>query len=293
MTKACCVPDSGRESRATAGRVGNGAPSTTLVDVPGGCSHGRRAAWSYPGDGEGPVHEVGLTRSASMRRGDQREFAAFVAETGYVTEAERFGWSFVFAGFLPDDFPETRAWWARSGGVRCTAPTGATRRARSGPRRTWRPPGGARLVERRERVLRVGRHAAADRGRVGVRGARRARRSPFPWGDDLEPGGEHRMNVFQGSFPRRNTRPTARPGPRPWTRSRPTSSVCTTYRQRVGVVRRLVRRGLLRAQPGRQPPGRTRGEHRVMRGGSYLCHCRTVGGTRLGPSGQRAGVVDG
>ena len=23
----------------------------------------------------------------------------------------------------------------------------------------------------------------------------------FPWGDDLEPGGEHRMNVFQGIFP--------------------------------------------------------------------------------------------
>ena len=27
----------------------------------------------------------------------------------------------------------------------------------------------------------------------------------FPWGDDLEPGGEHRMNVFQGKFPGDNT----------------------------------------------------------------------------------------
>ena len=32
-------------------------------------------------------------------------FAAFAAATGYVTEAERDGWSFVFAGRLPDDFP--------------------------------------------------------------------------------------------------------------------------------------------------------------------------------------------
>ena len=44
------------------------------------------------------------------------EFARFVAATGYVTEAERFGWSFVFYSFLPDDFPDTRAvaaapWW--------------------------------------------------------------------------------------------------------------------------------------------------------------------------------------
>ena len=27
----------------------------------------------------------------------------------------------------------------------------------------------------------------------------------FPWGDELEPGGEHRMNVWQGSFPAENT----------------------------------------------------------------------------------------
>ncbi|WP_326816387.1 SUMF1/EgtB/PvdO family nonheme iron enzyme [Streptomyces sp. NBC_01762] len=44
------------------------------------------------------------------------EFATFVAATGYATDAERFGWSFVFGGFLPDNFPPTRAaastpWW--------------------------------------------------------------------------------------------------------------------------------------------------------------------------------------
>lgn len=28
---------------------------------------------------------------------------------------------------------------------------------------------------------------------------------PFPWGDALRPGGRHRMNVWNGSFPDRNT----------------------------------------------------------------------------------------
>jgi sulfatase modifying factor 1 len=28
---------------------------------------------------------------------------------------------------------------------------------------------------------------------------------PFPWGDELEPGGEHRMNVWQGTFPADDT----------------------------------------------------------------------------------------
>ncbi|GLV99157.1 hypothetical protein Slala05_27890 [Streptomyces lavendulae subsp. lavendulae] len=28
---------------------------------------------------------------------------------------------------------------------------------------------------------------------------------PFPWGDELRPGGRHRMNVWNGSFPDHNT----------------------------------------------------------------------------------------
>ena len=29
--------------------------------------------------------------------------------------------------------------------------------------------------------------------------------SVYPWGDELDPGGEHRMNVWQGEFPHHNT----------------------------------------------------------------------------------------
>ena len=35
--------------------------------------------------------------------------------------------------------------------------------------------------------------------------ARAGRAGPFPWGDELEPDGEHRMNVFQGQFPAENS----------------------------------------------------------------------------------------
>ena len=44
-------------------------------------------------------------------------FAAFVDATGHRTDAERYGWSFVFAGLLPDDFPDTRAVGRRRGGA--------------------------------------------------------------------------------------------------------------------------------------------------------------------------------
>jgi len=56
-------------------------------------------------------------------------FAAFADDTGYVTEAERDGWSFVFAGRLPDDFGPTRAlasapWWRVVQGACWHAPDG-------------------------------------------------------------------------------------------------------------------------------------------------------------------------
>ncbi|MEY4226520.1 MAG: hypothetical protein RL190_1277, partial [Actinomycetota bacterium] len=68
-------------------------------------------------DGEAPVREVALgpfwmdACAVSNAR-----FRAFVEATGHVTVAERWGWSFVFVGFLPEGFPPTRAvaaapWW--------------------------------------------------------------------------------------------------------------------------------------------------------------------------------------
>jgi len=56
-------------------------------------------------------------------------FGRFVEATGHVTEAERDGWSFVFAGRLAADFPPTRAlasapWWRAVDGASWRAPDG-------------------------------------------------------------------------------------------------------------------------------------------------------------------------
>ena len=50
----------------------------------------------------------------------------------------------------------------------------------------------------------------------------------LPGGDDLEPGGEHRMNVFQGHFPGDNTGADGYLATAPVTRSHPTSTDSTT-----------------------------------------------------------------
>ena len=78
---------------------------------------GTADARGYPDDGEGPEHVVELDPFSIGRHAvTNSQFAAFVDATAYRTTAEQFGNTFVFAGLLPEDFPDTRAvaaapWW--------------------------------------------------------------------------------------------------------------------------------------------------------------------------------------
>src|SRR5688572_30253564 len=106
--KGCCVPDRGCESPAVitpAPKVSRGGDDAGLVRIAGGSFvMGGNDPAAHPLDGEGPVRAVRLDPfwidpfAVSNRR-----FARFVEATGYVTEAERFGWSFVFKNFLAAD----------------------------------------------------------------------------------------------------------------------------------------------------------------------------------------------
>ncbi len=168
---------------------------------------GARPGEGYAEDGEGPVHKVTvgpLAVADTAVTNDQ--FAAFVAATGWRTQAERDGWSFVFGGLLPDDFPPTRGvaaapWWRQVEGASWARP--------EGPHSSLDGRGDHPVV-----------HVSWDDAQAfcawsGTRLPTEAEwewaarggldRKRFPWGDDLEPDGEHRMNVFQGDFPARNT----------------------------------------------------------------------------------------
>ena len=63
----------------------------TLVTVPGGRYRmGDESEWSYPGDGEGPVHEVELAAFRIDRYAvTNGRFTQFVEATGWRTDAEQ------------------------------------------------------------------------------------------------------------------------------------------------------------------------------------------------------------
>src|SRR5256885_8339526 len=102
-----------------------------MIELPGGTFEmGTADLWTYPDDGEGPVHEVTLRPfKIDATAVTNAAFARFVDATGYQTDAERFGWAFVFGGLLPDDFEETRGvaaapWWREVYGADWSHPDG-------------------------------------------------------------------------------------------------------------------------------------------------------------------------
>ena len=79
-------------------------------------------------------------------------------------------------------------------------------------------------------------------------------RARYPWGDELEPGGRHRCNIWQGEFPTDNTAADGYVGTAPVDAFEPNGfGLLQHRRQRVGVVRRLVLPDFHRTGPRADP----------------------------------------
>src|SRR3954466_11162932 len=154
----------------------------------------------FPDDGEGPVRQVTVSRFAiACFAVSNLQFGDFVRATGYVTDAEQYGWSFVFAAFLSEParreigsvaaetpwwVPVPHAWWAQPEGPPSTV---LDRLDHPAVHVSWNDASaycqwsGTRLTPEAEWEM-------AARGGL--------KQAIYPWGDELTPAGEHRCNIW-------------------------------------------------------------------------------------------------
>ncbi|HEY2224457.1 formylglycine-generating enzyme family protein [Actinomycetospora sp.] len=261
---------SGRDGTATRSRRGQ-------VVIPGGTfGMGDHHGDGNPGDGEGPVHEVAVSGfRLDATTVTTAAFATFVKDTGYETDAERFGSSAVFHLAFRGEGADVLGsvvgaeWWLDVRGASWRHPDGpggdpVPRANHPVVHVSWNDAlaycawAGARLPTEAEWEY------AARGGREGAR---------YPWGDDLDTRRRWPLNIWQGTFPTHNTVEDGYLTTAPVKSFRPNDHGLW---QMVGNVWEWCADWhsptYYACSPREDPAGPDEGTAKVMRGGSYLCH---------------------
>lgn len=230
----------------------------------------------FPSDGEGPIHKV-IVSSFLIDKYcvTNEEFWTFIEETGYVTDAEKFGWSYVFYQFLSPlllqqmpKVPHT-PWWYGVKGAYWKEPEG---------------PGSSINDRMNHPVVHISwNDANAFCNWAGKRLPTEAEweyaarggleRKKYPWGNELTPNGEHYCNIWQGIFPRLNTEDDGYLGTAPSQSFPPNGYGLYNVSGNVWEWCSDWFTSTLSERGGQlNPKGPKDGETKVMKGGSYLCH---------------------
>ncbi|MBY0215492.1 formylglycine-generating enzyme family protein [Paenibacillus illinoisensis] len=180
-----------------------------MVHIKGGTFvMGTNDLMGFASDGEGPARIVEVDEFLiSPHAVTNQDFAAFIRETGYMTEAERFGWSYVFESLASEKVrsevqrvPYGVPWWLVVEGA------------------CWHSPEGkdSDIEERANHpVVHVSWNDALAycawsgtslpteaQWEYAARGG--LEEKTYAWGNELLPDGEHRCNIWQGQFPHEN-----------------------------------------------------------------------------------------
>lgn len=244
------------------------------VPIPGGNALMGTDNPVLPLDEEGPLRRKRVKPFRMMATAvTNAMFADFVTDTGYQTEAERFGWSFVFFHNVSSDAAPSQGvqgveWWRRVDGAYWAAPNGPGSERDCPPDHpvvhvSWHDARAfARWAKGRLPTEAEWEHAA--RGGLGdVR---------YPWGtDEPDDDGFTPCNIWQGRFPHHNSCADG------WRATAPARSfdpngfglynMCGNVWEWTSDPYRI--RGLSKASRAHAARNKW---YKLLKGGSFLCH---------------------
>lgn len=215
MKKGCCTPGRGQQRTPETNRVHiqktkQKHTEVRFNNIPGGTAYlGTNTTAGYKADYETPQ----LKKEVSPYQIDQYavtnwDFQRFIDQTGYITDGEKFGWSFVFHLFLSDEAKremkqvvDNTPWWCVVEGASWKHPFG--------------PGSGIEGIMDHPVVHVSWNDASAYCKWTGTRlpselewehAARGGTIDKIhPWGNELIVDGEYQCNTWQGKFPVTNT----------------------------------------------------------------------------------------
>lgn len=249
-----------------------------MIYLPGGeFWMGTNDEEGFSSDGEGPERKVCIDPFyIAPFAVTNAEFRQFVEDTGYVTEAEDFGWSFVFHLLVSPNVaksvtqvPAETPWWYAVNQADWSRPEGPDstiddRWDHPAVHISWNDAAayckwaGFRLPTEAEWEY-------AARGGLD--------RKRYPWGNELRPEKQHRCNIWQGKFPEKNHASDGYIGTAPVQSYEPNGYGIYNTSGNVWEWCADWFHPKYHEITGTSSPLQSRpGERRSMRGGSYLCH---------------------
>ncbi|MEK3910284.1 formylglycine-generating enzyme family protein [Paenibacillus sp. FSL H7-0331] len=266
------------EASLSVTKKSNADPSEGMILLEGGTFlMGTDDAEGFPSDGEGPIRSVTVSPfHISPYTVTNAEYKQFVDATGYKTEAEQFGWSFVFhllisketASKVKQMVQKTPWWWSVEGAywLQPEGPDSTIEDRLDHPvvHVSWND-ATAYCQWTGKRLLTEAEWEYAARGGLVQK--------KYAWGDILKPDGKHMCNIWQGKFPDKNNASDGYIGTAPVNAFPPNGY---GLYQTAGNVWEWCKDWFSKDFHLREtrvnPKGPTTGQARVMRGGSYLCH---------------------